>query len=365
MHIPRKLLLSAALALVLVVTLLAGLKPKGYRFCNEVTWTRDHAGIGIGPIGIAYSRDSLSWFDQNSADSGFTIEMSVTVNRFQVNDIAGIVSFWDGTFPEPLMIGQWENRLIVRVRDIHAKKGYREFDSDTILKRGKKLMVQIVFARSKTVMYADGIRTGDSLSGCPLSKYDIHGRLVLGNSARADRPWSGEIYGLALYQRKLSSEETASRFRQWDSLGRAFFPPTGHAAHYFRFNEKKGVAVRDCANASFDLYIPPVFHIVKKRILVGPWDDFKWKYSYFFDCIINLLGFMPLGFFLFLFFFRVAAVSSWKKSLLYTIVTCFMISLGIELVQVYLPTRSSQLSDLFCNTAGGMIGGYAGFRRRA
>ena len=126
MNLHRKLLISSALTLVLLITLLAGLKPKGYRFCNDVNWMQNNNGINIGPIGIAYSRDSLEWTDQNSIESGITVEMAVKANRFQFNGISDILSFWDGTSPEPFMVGQWQNHLIIRVRDSTWKQGYQE-----------------------------------------------------------------------------------------------------------------------------------------------------------------------------------------------------------------------------------------------
>jgi glycopeptide antibiotics resistance protein len=91
-------------------------------------------------------------------------------------------------------------------------------------------------------------------------------------------------------------------------------------------------------------------------VLIGPWDDFQWTSSYFSDVIINLVGFIPLGFFMSLFLSKVAGIHFWKTNLLLTITICFIISLCIELIQVYLPTRSSQLSDLFLNTLGGGLG---------
>jgi VanZ like family. len=357
MKIPRKFLISTALALVLFITLLAGLKPKGYRFLNDVTWAQHNTGITIGPMGIAYSRDSLQWTGQDSRDSGFTIEMSIKANKFQTYGIAKILGFWDGIFPEPLIVGQWRNHLIVRVRDMHIKRGYREFDADTILKRGKKELIQIISTRSKTAIFVNGIRTGDSLYTSVLPKTGLWGRLVLGNSATADRPWSGEIYGIALYQRKLSSEEISLRFSQWDSSGRTFLPPATRVTHFFQFNEGQGPAVHDCVASGFDLQIPRVFHIVKKQVLVGPWDDFRWDFAYFSDIIINLLGFIPLGLFMALFLFVFVPVNSRKKNVLLTILICFIVSFCIELAQVYIPTRSSQLSDLIFNTAGGAIGG--------
>ena len=93
MKIPRKFLVSTCMVLVLLITLLAGLKPKGYRFRNGVSWMRHNVGITIGPIGIAFTKDSLQWSGQNSRDSGFSIEVSIEASKFQSYGIGKIIGF--------------------------------------------------------------------------------------------------------------------------------------------------------------------------------------------------------------------------------------------------------------------------------
>jgi hypothetical protein len=358
MHFPKKTFSVAALIVVLVITLLAGLKPKGYRFLNDVTWTRQ--GISIGNIGIAYSRDSLKWTAANSSDSGFTLEMSIEAHKFQGHGIAEILGFWDGETQGPLMIGQWKNNLLVRARDGDVKKGYWKFDADRVLKQGGKLLVHIVFSRSKAVIYVNGLRTGDSLSASASVHYptDFIGRLLVGNSAEGNCPWSGELNGMAFYRRGFSAEEAALRFNRWNSAGRAALPLPVSPTHFFPFSEAGGNIAHDNVAPGFELQIPPVFHIIKKKVLTGPWDDFRFDKYYFADVVINFVGFIPLGFFLSLFLSVVVSTGTRRKSLLLTIAICFVISLGIELAQVYIPTRSSQLSDLILNTLGGALGGF-------
>jgi len=357
MKLTQKILITAALALVLLITLWAGLKPKGYRFRNDATWLQRTCGIAIGPIGIAYSRDSLQWLRQNSQDSGFTIEMSVKPYKYHRDGSPYILSFWDGASPAPLVVGQWLNHLIVRVRDMDALKKYREFGARNILEEGKSELIQIVSDQSKTSVYNNGKVVCDPIDMSIIPASGLQGRFILGSSATGGSLWSGEYFGIALYQRKLSSEEIALRFIRWDSLGRTILSPVTRAAHFFRFDETKGTIAHDCIANGFDLNVPPIFHIVKKQILTGPWDDFQWNRSYILDVTINLFGFFPLGFFMSLFLFEIGGIQSRKKNLVLTVFICFIISLCIELVQVYIPTRSSQLSDLVLNSLGGLLGG--------
>jgi hypothetical protein len=357
MKLPRKILIAFALAVILLITLLAGLKPKGYRFRNDATWGQLKGGIAIGPIGIAYSKDSLQWLRQNSPDSGFAIEMAVKPYKYHRGGSPYVLGFWDGASPAPLVVGQWLNHLIVRVRDMDAPKKYREFGARNILEGGKSELIQIVSDRLKTSVYSNGKMVCGPIDMSIIPASGIQGRFILGSSASGGSLWSGEYHGIALYRRKLSSDEAALRFRQWDSLGRTVLPPVTRAAHFFRFDESKGPIAHDCIAPGFDLQVPPFFHIIKKQILTGPWDDFQWNRSYFLDVVINLFGFMPIGFFMSLFLSEISGIHGRKKNLFITIAICFILSLCIELVQVYIPTRSSQLSDLFLNTIGGMLGG--------
>ncbi len=295
--------------------------------------------------------------NQNSINGGFSIEIAINANKYQHGDIAEILGVWDRTSPELLMIGQWRNHLIIRVRSRKNKNNYREFDAESIFEQNKSRLIQIVSAKSKTVIYVNGILSGDSIFEGIIPETGLRGRLILGNSATASNPWPGEIFGIAFYQRGLSPEEIALRFSQWNLSGRTELPQATRAAHLFQFNEGSGRVAHDCKATGFDLQIPKLFHIIKKQVLVGPWDDFSWSYSYFSDIAINLFGFMPLGFFMCLFLSEVVAIFSWKKKLLLTIFICFILSISIELIQVYIPTRDSQLSDLICNTLGGAVGG--------
>jgi hypothetical protein len=123
----------------------------------------------------------------------------------------------------------------------------------------------------------------------------------------------------------------------------------------YLFNEKQGAAVQDYSNLNNHLTIPMLFRPVKKIILDPPWHDFRWNKSFIKDTIINLLGFVPLGFFFTAFLLK---ASNWKKKIIYICVaaTGCLISLAIELSQIYLPSRSSQLDDVICNSVGTVLG---------
>ena len=76
-----------------------------------------------------------------------------------------------------------------------------------------------------------------------------------------------------------------------------------------------------------------------------------------FDVVVNVLGYMPLGF--------LAMLASYTRlrggaGLAFGIACSVLMSFTLESLQLYLPTRTSSNLDLIANTAGGAIGALAG-----
>jgi VanZ family protein len=79
-----------------------------------------------------------------------------------------------------------------------------------------------------------------------------------------------------------------------------------------------------------------------------------WGYSYG-DVIINVLGFVPLGFLAMGLLAEMRRTGFWQ-SLGSVVAFCLCVSLAIELVQYFLPGRSSSMVDLLTNTLGALVG---------
>jgi VanZ family protein len=123
---------------------------------------------------------------------------------------------------------------------------------------------------------------------------------------------------------------------------------------FIRFNK---------SNDSFNLIqVPRQLVPLKAEMLTPPWNDIRMERGYALDLIINLLGFVPLGFSLCLLLNYVFSIHYYKYLV---ILLSFLTSLSIEIAQAYLITRTSQLSDLILNSWGGVLGVvfYVIFRR--
>lgn len=99
-----------------------------------------------------------------------------------------------------------------------------------------------------------------------------------------------------------------------------------------------------------DTGVPPL------EFLAAPWP----RYFTVFDLVTNVLAYMPLG------FLWVAYLQSpqrrWPGALA-SVVGASLLSLGLETVQNYLPTRVASNLDLGCNGLGALLGALVGIWR--
>jgi len=128
----------------------------------------------------------------------------------------------------------------------------------------------------------------------------------------------------------------------------------GYIALYL-FDEKKGTFVYNRGSTNSHLMIPETFTPLRRIVLSSPQDDFRWNLSYFRDVTINIVGFIPFGFFCAAFLCRVKRL---RISTIYLTVAIVGLgfSLAIELIQAYIPTRYSDLTDVICNILGTIMG---------
>jgi glycopeptide antibiotics resistance protein len=125
-------------------------------------------------------------------------------------------------------------------------------------------------------------------------------------------------------------------------------------AHY-TFGSIRNDRVVDQSGNGQALHIPSKTVVLKKNYLSPPWKNFQPDISLLLDVVFNVIGFIPFGFAL-----SGCLEQSFKwpvRSAVPAIfIFCFAVSLSIETIQAWIPTRSSSLLDLILNTLGAGIG---------
>ena len=349
----------------LVITagiLVAGLWPFNFRPENKVKWLHDQNGVEFYGLSIIYSTILLfqhSNFPLESATTipsfqsstipvrSFSIELCLQSSTETSSYIGHIFSFLDDHGSEIFFIGQWRSHLLLG-KGIHGKSTYREIGIRDILRKGERRFVTITSGADGTNIYVDGILLKSSPKFHLFSTNEKpSGRILLGNSPKGSENWTGNLLSLAIYDHVLTGEEVSRHSQSEGSK------EEGLIARYF-FDENSGTVAHDSLG-NHHLTIPPRFKVLKKTILVPPWKDFSFTRSYLLDIVTNILGFIPFGFF-FSAYLRMRKPRSNLQLLLISILFAGCMSLSIELIQVYLPTRNSQLTDVITNIFGTGIG---------
>jgi VanZ family protein len=180
------------------------------------------------------------------------------------------------------------------------------------------------------------------------------GRLLLGHAPGGTNPWTGDILGLAVYGRALPADEIAQHYREW--LEQKPHPLQGARALY-TFDEGAGEIVHNRSGSAPNLIIPPRFAPLLPTVLALP-HPFR---LHRIDSVVNVLGFIPLGFFLCAYLADAKHYSA-RNAFVRTIILAALTSLGIELLQAFLPSRDSSLLDVVNNVVGTTVGAFLEIR---
>ncbi len=202
-----------------------------------------------------------------------------------------------------------------------------------------------------TAVYLDGALVKNT--SLRLSTSALQGRLVLGTSPVDNDNWTGRLLGLAIYNQALLPAQVLRHYQSWTQKGRPAIEDGDHNRAVYLFTERTGRIAHDSGSAGINLTIPEEYVILDEKFLEPFWQEFSLRWSYWKSAFINVVGFIPLGFF---FCAYLTAAGKTGRPGLVTIVVGTTVSLTIEVLQSYLPTRDSGTTDLITNTMGTVLG---------
>ncbi len=342
---------------VLFGVLFFGLWPKDFNFSNDVTWITEQPGIRFSGYGIAYTDPikELSKGD-DSGENDFSVEIALKTESYHEDGFNFILALHNGEDSNQLLVAQWYSSIIVMNGDDynHRRRAKRiavkldavpptiRFVTITTGKDGTRIYLDGQLKRTKrdlTLKIPDG---GES-------------RLLLGNSVYGKHSWEGDVYGLAFYRYILTDQDVAMHFDNWVKHRNFLFAMKYKPFVLYLFDEKGDKRAFDHAGGNYDFEIPSRIQILDRKILSLTWEQLNFDSRFIRDIIINFAGFIPLGFVLIATFVNVGDFFK-KHSVLITVVLCFTISLAIEILQAWIPSRSSDPLDLLLNTVGALSG---------
>lgn len=342
-------ILTVMCLLVVCGILAAGLWPF-HSPQNEVSWLGDGNGIVFGDYGSLLSPHA---FKPSNSNSGIGLE--IWLEPSDVNDAGTILSFYS---PDPdstsfVVRQSLDDVALVRknLGDKRRTKSSRIY-GDHVFRPGKTVFLTITSGQRGTSIYLNGVLARMS-SEFRLSSKDLTGQLVVGNSSVNTDTWSGQLKGLAIYNREPTANEVAGNHQSWLESGQPIHSSTDSAIASYLFNEGGGDVVHNRVDSTTNLLIPKRFFVLHEPFLELPWNEHYPGWNYWKDVAINIAGFIPLGFLFWAYFSLVRRI---EHPTVATVAFGFAVSLTIEVLQAFLPTRNSGMTDLITNAFGTALG---------
>ncbi len=344
------------LSLVIVLGyFVVGLWPFDFQPSNRVTWLSDRSGLHFEPYGIAYDPAPLPTAGDGRSPN-FTVELWLEAQHEPVNDVFDMVTIHNRRLPLDFSLYQWRRDFILRATTQPPQPaGSRsEAGVDDLLSERTVQFITLRGDGSGTDFYLDGSAVEHFPRFVP-SPEAWDGQLILGNSASGKHSWTGQLFGLALYNRALDPAEIARHATLW-TQGRAgqLTNAPGLMALYL-FDEGRGRAAADSSANRHHLILPVRFQPVHREFLISPSKDIAYNRPDYSDIAVNIFGFVPFGLCFFL-HRRSLKPKRWAVNALLVVLAGAAVSLAIEIIQAWLPNRVSSTTDLLTNTTGTLLG---------
>jgi hypothetical protein len=342
---------------VLTGILIFGLNPQGYKFSNEVSWIKDQPGIRYSKYGIAYTNSFSNMIEENASKPNcFSIELALKPANYHEKGTNFILVLHNGRDRSQLLIWQYHSWIILMNGDDYDHRRRTKRIAVNIASQSPTTrFVTVTTGKEGTEVYVNGRlarRKKDLILKIPDSGKT---RLLVGNSIYGKQSWQGDVYGLAFYGYILTAQDIKRHFNRWSQDRNFSFANKDNPAILYYFDEKAGGMAIDHADGKHHLEIPARMQIFKKKILSSDGSGFKFNSSAYEDNILNLFGFIPFGFILAATLIKLGGTLE-KHYFFITVSFCFTVSLIIEILQAWLPSRSSSMPDLIFNTLGALIG---------
>lgn len=278
-------------------------------------------GLVFPEHGIAYTETAPEWVSAAIQDHAFEVELAVRPYSAHHKRLARIFTVSLDHRNRNFTIGQLpDGDLIVRLRtSVTVPNGTPGYRLPKVFRdsRHYRLVVRVEPERMRIELDGRQLLTA-MLPRNALSTWNPRYPLALGNELTFNHPWRGKIDGVTV---RVRGEEFS-------------YGPTD-----LRTPETYVVDAKAYLRKLLE-FVSPTAETINPR-----------------DATINIVGFVPFGLLL-------AFVGSKPLSLVVACAWCALMSLSIEIAQIFLDARISSAADLIFNTMGGFVGAWIGNRSR-
>jgi VanZ family protein len=310
-HLPRPLLPAAAVALTVAVAWAVGFYPYDWSlpFTVHSNGAEADGGLAFASPGIARAAAPPAWLGPVIAGADLCLTLEVEPVPLAQDGPAVLLSLSRDERYRNLDIGQRGDALVILLGRPRTRQNRQfRYTVPRVFTEPGPRRLALDFGGGRLVVTVDGERRLDAaLPRIWARKWDPDYRLAIGNGHRFARPWLGRMH---------SAEARAGVVRE-DLLAL-------DAPHPY-------VAVRQ-----------PVRH----EIVPFTARPFRERRR---DVLVNLFGFVPIGF--------VFALAGGRRPLIAACLGCALLSASIEAGQYFVAVRVPASTDLIVNTLGGVLGG--------
>lgn len=262
-------------------------------------------------------------------------------NRFMI-----LASITNGRSEEQLVIGQWQNSLVIMTGASYKDGGNEpriiyDFTKTIEVSSSNSIEIHLTSTRNGTTLsIADEIVANDPYMELRLPEGQF--RVTLGNSLDKSHGWPGELVRFKL--------ESCILPLVFDSAATAdgCSTRTNVIANYDFTYKKVESNIGDIDNSQLLLF-PSVWRPQTISWLSTDSIFINSFASVLKDIVINIVGFFPIAT---IFYIVLLSFGNSFSRIAYCVLGCFALSLTIESIQIFIPSRTSSLADLVANTLG-------------
>ncbi|MCH8872196.1 LamG domain-containing protein, partial [candidate division KSB1 bacterium] len=181
---------------------------------DNVTWLTERNGVSIDSSSIISSIGPASKLFREIVDHGaFSIEIWCKTSDLTQSGPARLVSFSSNPGLRNVTIGQEGDSLFTRLRTTTTSlNGTPNMKSGPILTTDESHIVVTYTLGRDLKLFMDGNELISEPRAGDLSNWSNSYPLIIGNEPTGDRPWLGEVYLVAIYNRELSQDEISQNF---------------------------------------------------------------------------------------------------------------------------------------------------------
>jgi VanZ family protein len=311
-------------------------------------------GIVFGPI-EANSDKQATFFGK---EKSISIEIWLKPGADSPSNASYIFCIFDDQQPEIFSLAQVKSSLRISIPDINRSKFRWRWLKNSFVK-GQQISITISSDKNETTVYFNGKSVDNfrNYSLVPERELSPSWKVIIGNNPLGQKPWNGEIYGLAIYDYSLTPKIAREHFEKWKNEGALSLLKEKGLVALYPMDERNGDLIHNVLSDRNHLMIPSRFKGLKKNFFMFSRDALRLNPKTILDMFTNVLGFIPFGYL----FFRFAGSSIQLRKhtvrlALVTILAGGVLSLVIEFSQAFLPTRYSSITDFIFNVSGTGMG---------